>query len=362
MLHGAILRSPYAHARIVSIDTSAAEAHPKVNAVITGAVLEGLGLAWMPTLSYDTQAVLATDKVRFHGQEVAFVVADDHYSARDAVELIDVVYEPLTPVIDAQQALADGAPVIRDDKEGQTEQPHLRLGVRRQGRHRRRVRRRRRRRDAGHAVPAVAPRADGDVRHRRRHGPGHRQAHALVQHPGAARPPHRVRARRRPARAQDPGDRARHRRRLRQQGADLSRLRVLDRRLDRHRRAGQVDGGPLREPDVDRLRPRLPHERRDRRHARRQDRRAARRRDRRPRRVQRHRPADQVPGRLLPHLHRLATTTAPRTARSPACTPTRRPAASPTPARSASPRRSTSSSASSTASPTSSAWTRPSCG
>src|SRR3954466_11656682 len=83
MLHGAVLRSPVAHARIVSIDTSAAEQHPKVLAVITGETLEGLGLAWMPTLSYDTQAVLATDKVRFQGQEVAFVVAEDKYSARD---------------------------------------------------------------------------------------------------------------------------------------------------------------------------------------------------------------------------------------------------------------------------------------
>src|SRR3954470_11922756 len=87
MLHGALLRSPYAHATIVSIDTSRAEAHPKVHAVITGAVLESIGLAWMPTMSYDTQAVLATDKVRFHGQEVAFVIADDRYSARDALEL-----------------------------------------------------------------------------------------------------------------------------------------------------------------------------------------------------------------------------------------------------------------------------------
>src|SRR2546421_10581075 len=51
MLHGAILRSPYAHARIQSVDTSAAEAHPKVKAVITGALLEALNLAWMPTLS-----------------------------------------------------------------------------------------------------------------------------------------------------------------------------------------------------------------------------------------------------------------------------------------------------------------------
>src|SRR5450759_1216888 len=65
MLHGAILRSPLAHARIVSIDTTAAEGHPKVNAVITGQMLEDRKLAWMPTLSRDIQAVLATDKVRF---------------------------------------------------------------------------------------------------------------------------------------------------------------------------------------------------------------------------------------------------------------------------------------------------------
>jgi carbon-monoxide dehydrogenase large subunit len=121
MLYGAILRSPYAHARVVSIDTSAAEAHPKVQAVITGAVLETLGLAWMPTLSSDTQAVLATDKVRFQGQEVAFVVADDRYAARDALELIDVEYEPLEPLMDARRALDDDAPIIRDDLEGKAD-------------------------------------------------------------------------------------------------------------------------------------------------------------------------------------------------------------------------------------------------
>src|SRR5882762_1773937 len=121
MLHGAILRSPVAHALIKSIDTKAAEAHPKVKAVITGAVLETLGLAWMPTLSYDTQAVLATDKVRFQGQEVAFVVAEDRYSARDALELIDVEYEPLPAVVDARRALDAGAPVIRDDLAGRTD-------------------------------------------------------------------------------------------------------------------------------------------------------------------------------------------------------------------------------------------------
>ena len=77
MLHGAVLRSPVAHARITSIDISAAEAHPRVRAVITGETLAGLKLAWMPTMSQDVQAVLATDKVRFQGQEVAFVVAED---------------------------------------------------------------------------------------------------------------------------------------------------------------------------------------------------------------------------------------------------------------------------------------------
>jgi aerobic carbon-monoxide dehydrogenase large subunit len=121
MLHGAILRSPVAHARIVSIDTSAALQHPKVHAVITGKDLEGLNLAWMPTLSYDTQAVLATDKVRFQGQEVAFVIADDRYSARDALELIDVEYDTLPAVVNARKALDPDAPVIRDDKENQTD-------------------------------------------------------------------------------------------------------------------------------------------------------------------------------------------------------------------------------------------------
>src|SRR5262252_106912 len=121
MLYGAILRSPVAHARIVSVDTAAAEAHPRVEAVITGRAMAGLGLAWMPTISQDAQAVLATDKVRFQGQEVAFVVAQDRYSARDALELIHVEYEPLPVVADAQRALDAGAPVIRDDQPGKAD-------------------------------------------------------------------------------------------------------------------------------------------------------------------------------------------------------------------------------------------------
>jgi carbon-monoxide dehydrogenase large subunit len=121
MLHMAILRSPYAHARINSIDASAAQELPGVVAVVTGELLEQHKLAWMPTLSGDTQAVLATDKVRMQGQEVACVVAEDPYIAHDALELIDVDYELLPPVTTPQQALEEGAPVIRDDKEGKTD-------------------------------------------------------------------------------------------------------------------------------------------------------------------------------------------------------------------------------------------------
>ena len=118
MLHSAILRSPLAHAKINNIDVSAALELEGVHAVITGADLDAQGLAWMPTLAGDTQAVLATDKVRFQGQEVAFVVADDRYVAQDALELIEVDYEPLDVIVDSRKALEDGAPVIRDDKEG----------------------------------------------------------------------------------------------------------------------------------------------------------------------------------------------------------------------------------------------------
>jgi carbon-monoxide dehydrogenase large subunit len=121
MLHMAILRSPFAHARIKGIDASAAQAIPGVVAVVTGDLMAQHNLAWMPTLSGDTQAVLATDKVRFQGQEVAAVVAEDPYVARDALEKIDVDYEPLDPVTTPQRALEPGAPLIRDDKEGQAD-------------------------------------------------------------------------------------------------------------------------------------------------------------------------------------------------------------------------------------------------
>ena len=119
MLHMAILRSPFAHARIRSIKVDAAQALPGVVAVVTGELLAQHKLAWMPTLSGDTQAVLATDKVRFQGQEVACVIANDPYVARDALPLIEVDYEVLPAVVDPWKALDRGAPLIRDDKQGQ---------------------------------------------------------------------------------------------------------------------------------------------------------------------------------------------------------------------------------------------------
>src|SRR4030095_2068057 len=120
MLHMSILRSPVAHARINSIDTSAAEALPDVVAVVTGELMAQHNLAWMPTLSGDTQAVLVTDKVRYQGQEVACVIAESAYIAKDALELIEVDYDPLPAGTRPQQASAGDAPLIRDEKEGQT--------------------------------------------------------------------------------------------------------------------------------------------------------------------------------------------------------------------------------------------------
>src|ERR671919_635973 len=115
MLHMELLRAPFAHARIRSIDTSAAAALPGVVAVVTGDLMAEHGLAWMPTLSGDTQAVLATDKVRFQGQEVAAVVAESAYIAKDAIELIDVDYEPLEAITSPQQALAEADRVVELD-------------------------------------------------------------------------------------------------------------------------------------------------------------------------------------------------------------------------------------------------------
>ncbi|MCB0019547.1 MAG: carbon-monoxide dehydrogenase large subunit, partial [Anaerolineales bacterium] len=119
MLYMDIVRSPYAHARIVNIDASAALEMEGVLAVITGKDLEAHGLHWMPTLMSDTQMVLPTDKVVYYAQEVCAVIATDRYIAADAVENVYVEYEPLDPVVDPFEAMTD-ATIVRDDKEQKT--------------------------------------------------------------------------------------------------------------------------------------------------------------------------------------------------------------------------------------------------
>ena len=115
MLVADMVRSPYAHARIISINTEKALALPGVHAVLTANDLKPLNLHWMPTLAGDTQAVLADEKVHMQYQEVAVVIADDRYIAADAVELVEVEYEQLPVVIDPFTALDDDAPILRED-------------------------------------------------------------------------------------------------------------------------------------------------------------------------------------------------------------------------------------------------------
>ena len=119
MLHVEIVRSPHAHARVENIDSSAAMEVDGVVAVLTAEDLAAYDLAKMPTLMDDVQDVLVSDTVRFQSQEVAAVIAEDRYAAKDGAEKVRVDYERLEPVVDCESAMADDAPVIRDDVEGQ---------------------------------------------------------------------------------------------------------------------------------------------------------------------------------------------------------------------------------------------------
>src|SRR5258708_23122493 len=112
MLYGDIVRSPYAHALIKNVDISAALKVPGVVAVITGKDMEKAGLAWMPTLSADMEAVLAVDRVHFQMQEVAFVVATSRYAAADGVAAVEVDYEPLKVLVNPKKALDADAPLL----------------------------------------------------------------------------------------------------------------------------------------------------------------------------------------------------------------------------------------------------------
>ena len=111
-----IVRSPYAHARIKSIDASEALKVPGVAAVVTGKDLEGYKLAWMPTLAGDMQMVLPVDTVMYQAQEVAAVIATSRYAAADGVAAVLVDYEPLPVIVDPNKALEPDAFVLRPDR------------------------------------------------------------------------------------------------------------------------------------------------------------------------------------------------------------------------------------------------------
>ena len=125
MLHACVLRSPHAHARIRSIDVSAARDLPGVAAVLTGDDVQGIikdlptrrmsGELQVDELNAPVQPVLAMGKVNYAGQPVAIVAAEDRYLAQDAMELILVDYEPLTPIVDALEAAAEGSVPIHED-------------------------------------------------------------------------------------------------------------------------------------------------------------------------------------------------------------------------------------------------------
>jgi carbon-monoxide dehydrogenase large subunit len=118
MLYMDITRSPYAYAKIKSIDISEAMKVPGVVAVVTGKDLEKYNLHWMPTLMSDTQMVLPTDTVMYQAQEVAAVIATSRYAARDGREAVKVEYEVMKPVMDPYKAMNADAPVLRTDKPG----------------------------------------------------------------------------------------------------------------------------------------------------------------------------------------------------------------------------------------------------
>ncbi len=116
MLYAKVLRSPYAHARILNIDTSRAEKLPGVRAIIIGR--DAIPYRWGVFAYTRDMQLLPMDKARYFGQEVAAVAAIDEETAQEAVDLIKVEWEPLPHILDAEQALLEGAPQLHDDKPG----------------------------------------------------------------------------------------------------------------------------------------------------------------------------------------------------------------------------------------------------
>ena len=132
MHYASVLRSPYPAARIEGIDTQAAEQHPGVVAVFTGKDIAHLGAVpcgiSLPDLKIPHHALLAQDRVYYVGHPVAVVVARDRYIARDAVDLLEVDYEPTPSVSDPEEALEEGAPAVHPQWPGNVAFTHHQAG------------------------------------------------------------------------------------------------------------------------------------------------------------------------------------------------------------------------------------------
>ena len=120
MLHMCFVRSPFAHARITSVDVSAARSMPGVIAAFSGADFAdeqaSLPCAWpvTPDIVIPPHPPMATEEVRYVGEAVAVVIARDRYTAADAIAAVDVNYEPLPPVLDMRAALEEGSPKVHE--------------------------------------------------------------------------------------------------------------------------------------------------------------------------------------------------------------------------------------------------------
>ena len=280
-LNLALVRSPYAHARIVSIDTSAAAEAPGVIAVYTGNDLAEHWAAPMPCAWPVTEDMknpphypLAKEKVCYAGDAVAAVLADTEAAAQDAAELVNVEYEPLEAVIDLEDALSDRV-VIHEDL-GTNKSYTWALKVEAGGRrHRRRLRARRLHGERAVRAATADPDGDRDPGGRRRAPAVRRRHHDLLRHPdpphpqaddgGHARHPRAPGARRRPV----------GRRRLRLEAQRLRRGAAVRRPRPQARRAGALERVPRREHAGDDPGPRADPAHRARRRRRRQAHRVA---------------------------------------------------------------------------------------
>ena len=249
LLHLVMARSPIAHARIKSIDVSQARSAPGVVEVLTGEDLKdawpnGLPCIWPVSddIKMPPHLPLSIDKVRYVGDGVAVVVAESRAQAKDAIELIEVDYEPLPAVTDVEKALDAGAPLVHDDvAENRCYTWSLagrraRQGLRRGGPY-----------GEGPVPPAEAdPGPDGAARRRVRGLAGDRRRHGRHVDAGAAHHAHRLHARARDPRGQDPGDRAGRRRRLRLEDGRVRRGHARHHLRPQTRPLGEVDRGALR--------------------------------------------------------------------------------------------------------------------